>query len=57
MLHVGKLAVLEDMVKFNAQTIMPPYFLKNEHDVGRELFRVFRQSVNRADQGASVIIA
>ncbi|EJF81474.1 hypothetical protein MCQ_00172 [Candidatus Bartonella washoeensis Sb944nv] len=57
MLHVGKLAVLEDMVKFNAQTIMPPYFLKNEHGVGRELFRVFRQSVNRADQGASVIIA
>lgn len=54
--HVGKLAILEDGVKFNARTIMPPDLSKNEYGVGRELFRVFRQSVNRADQGASVLI-
>ncbi len=54
--HVGKLAILEDKVKFNARTIMPPDLSKNEYGVGRELFRVFRQSVNRADQGASVLI-
>lgn len=55
--HMGKLAVLEDMVKFNARTIMPPDLSKNEYGVGRELFRVFRQLVKPADQGASVIIA
>ncbi|WP_409361621.1 phosphogluconate dehydratase [Bartonella heixiaziensis] len=54
--HLGKLAVLEDMVKFNARTIIPPDLSKNEYGIGRELFRVFRQSVNSADQGASVLL-
>ncbi|GAA5103254.1 phosphogluconate dehydratase [Bartonella jaculi] len=54
--HMGKLTVLEDMVEFHARTIMPPDLSKNEYGVGRELFRVFRQSVNRADQGASVLL-
>ncbi|VEJ44969.1 phosphogluconate dehydratase [Bartonella vinsonii] len=55
--HVGELALLEDLSKFNARTIILPDLSKNEYGVGRELFRVFRQSVNRADQGASVLIA
>ncbi|ENN95124.1 phosphogluconate dehydratase [Bartonella vinsonii subsp. berkhoffii str. Tweed] len=54
--HIGKLALLEDLSKFNARTIILPDLSKNEYGVGRELFRVFRQSVNRADQGASVLI-
>ncbi|QEE11639.1 phosphogluconate dehydratase [Bartonella krasnovii] len=55
--HRGKLTLLEDLEKFNARTITPPDLSKNEQGVGRELFRVFRQSVNRADQGASVFMA
>ncbi|WP_273789110.1 phosphogluconate dehydratase [Bartonella sp. ML70XJBT] len=54
--HRGKLTLLEDLAKFNARTIIPPDLSKNEQGVGRELFRVFRQSVNRADQGASVFM-
>ncbi|EJF78244.1 phosphogluconate dehydratase [Bartonella birtlesii] len=52
--HIGKLTLLEDLSKFNARVTRPPDLLKNEYGVGRELFHVFRQSVNRADQGASV---
>ncbi len=55
--HVCKLTILRDLAQFNARTIRPPDLSKNEYGVGRELFRVFRQTVNRADQGASVIIA
>ncbi len=55
--HVGKLAILEDKVEFNARKITLPDLSKNEYGVGRELFRIFRHSVNRADQGASVLIA
>ncbi|WP_273790380.1 MULTISPECIES: phosphogluconate dehydratase [unclassified Bartonella] len=54
--HEGKLTLLEDLAKFNARQIIPPDLSKNEHGVGRELFHVFRQSVNRADQGASVFM-
>ncbi|WP_254492283.1 phosphogluconate dehydratase [Bartonella sp. B1099] len=54
--HGGKLTLLEDLAKFNARTVTPPDLSKNEQGVGRELFRVFRQSVNRADQGASVFM-
>ncbi|WP_142415815.1 phosphogluconate dehydratase [Bartonella massiliensis] len=52
----GQLTLLEDLEKFNARTITPPDLSKNEQGIGRELFRVFRQSVNRADQGASVFM-
>ncbi len=55
-IHGGKLTLLEDLAKFTARTITPPDLSKNEQGVGRELFRVFRQSVNRADQGASVFM-
>ncbi|UNF29399.1 phosphogluconate dehydratase [Bartonella krasnovii] len=55
--HRGKLTLLEDLEQFNARIITPPDLSKNEQGVGRELFRVFRQSVNRADQGASVFMA
>lgn len=54
--HGGKLTLLEDLAKFNARIVTPPDLSKNEQGVGRELFRVFRQSVNRADQGASVFM-
>ncbi|WP_139412875.1 phosphogluconate dehydratase [Bartonella mastomydis] len=54
--HGGKLTLLEDLAKFNARIVIPPDLSKNEQGVGRELFRVFRQSVNRADQGASVFM-
>ncbi|EJF96615.1 phosphogluconate dehydratase [Bartonella elizabethae F9251 = ATCC 49927] len=54
--HGGKLTLLEDLEKFNARTITAPDLSKNEQGFGRELFRVFRQSVNRADQGASVFM-
>ncbi len=54
--HEGKLTLLEDLAKFNARKIISPDLSKNEYGVGRELFHVFRQSVNRADQGASVFM-
>ncbi|WP_208440330.1 phosphogluconate dehydratase [Bartonella raoultii] len=54
--HAGKLTLLEDLAKFNTRVIVPPDLSKNEYGVGRELFHVFRQSVNRADQGASVLM-
>lgn len=54
--HGGKLTLLEDLSKFNARAIVAPDLSKNEYGVGRELFHVFRQSVNRADQGASVLM-
>ncbi|EJF87493.1 phosphogluconate dehydratase [Bartonella vinsonii subsp. arupensis OK-94-513] len=54
--HVGELALLEDLSKFNARTIILPDLSKNEYGFGRELFHVFRKSVNSADQGASVLI-
>ncbi|WP_425290153.1 hypothetical protein [Bartonella quintana] len=49
---MGKLDVL-----INARKVIPPDLSDNHYGFGRELFRVFRQSVNHADQGASVIIA
>ncbi|WP_019219813.1 phosphogluconate dehydratase [Bartonella florencae] len=55
--HLGKLTLLEDLSKFNARIMRPPDLSKNEYGVGRELFHVFRQSVNRADQGASVFMS
>ncbi|UTO28758.1 phosphogluconate dehydratase [Bartonella harrusi] len=55
--HVGKLTILQDLSKFNARTIISPDLSKNEYGVGRELFHLFRQSVNRADQGASALMA
>lgn len=55
--HMGEFTILEDLVKFNARAIISPDLSNNEYGVGRELFRVFRQSVNRADQGASVFMA
>ncbi|WP_273721510.1 MULTISPECIES: phosphogluconate dehydratase [unclassified Bartonella] len=54
--HVGKLTLLEDLSKFNARSIVAPDLSKNKYGFGRELFHVFRQSVNRADQGASVLM-
>lgn len=54
--HVGKLAILEDIEQFSARTVMFPDLSRNEYGAGRELFRVFRQSVNCADQGASVFM-
>ncbi|MET3589308.1 phosphogluconate dehydratase [Bartonella silvatica] len=56
-IRVGQLALLEDVSKFNAREIISPDLSKNEYGVGRELFHVFRQSVNCADQGASVLKA
>ncbi|WP_042995303.1 hypothetical protein [Bartonella quintana] len=44
--------------KFNVRKVIPPDDLSDNHyGFGRELFSVFRQSVNHADQGVSVIIA
>ncbi|EJF82714.1 hypothetical protein MCY_01667 [Bartonella rattimassiliensis 15908] len=54
--HKSKLILLEDLAKFNVQAIMLSDLSKNKHGVGRELFHVFRQSVNRADQESSVFM-
>ncbi|MET3560315.1 hypothetical protein ABID39_001009 [Bartonella japonica] len=54
--YVGKLAILEDIAQLSAQTVIFPDLLENEYGVEREFFRVFRQSVNCADQGASVFM-
>ncbi|EJF89390.1 phosphogluconate dehydratase [Bartonella tamiae] len=52
----GTLNYIGDEVAFNAREIEKPDLSANENGTGRELFRAFRQFVNRADQGASVVV-
>ncbi|GAA5100225.1 hypothetical protein GCM10023260_11850 [Bartonella acomydis] len=54
--YVGKLTLLEDLSKFSARIISHLDLSKNEYGVGRELFRVFRLCVKRADQRASIFM-
>lgn len=54
--HVGKLAILEDKVEFNARK--SPFLTFQRMNMALDAnFSYFRHSVNRADQGASVLIA
>jgi len=52
----GTLTILVDEQEFNNRTIEHPDLSANEFGTGRELFRVFREFVGRADQGASVVV-
>lgn len=52
----GTLTILVDEKEFNDRPIKHPDLSANEFGTGRELFRVFREFVGRADQGASVVV-
>ena len=52
----GTLTILVDEKEFNDRPIEHPDLSANEFGTGRELFRVFREFVGRADQGASVVV-
>lgn len=52
----GTLTIMVDKGVFAKRKIVHPDLSKNEYGTGRELFRVFRQCVGRADQGASVVV-
>ena len=52
----GTLTILVNEQEFNNRPIEHPDLSANEFGTGRELFRVFREFVGRADQGASVVV-
>ncbi|WP_308765664.1 hypothetical protein [Bartonella raoultii] len=55
--YMDKFTILEDFVKFNVQAIILFDLSNNEYGVGHAFFHIFRQSVNHADQGASIFMA
>jgi phosphogluconate dehydratase len=50
----GTLEVLINHATLDARLQERPDLSANEHGMGRELFRAFRQIAGRADEGASV---